>query len=128
MEMGKWTCSLESLFIMIKAVLSYSLGTLTNFVQVGGGWGMLQVGGTVMTMIPLPPDLEAAVQEAAQARGISETQFILDAVQHELQNAEIRHIVDSSRSAAGMEDEEAMEFAVNFVRGVRQEMHAPKAT
>ena len=72
-----------------------------------------------MTMIPLPPDLEAAVQEAAQARGISEAQFILDAVQHELQN---------SPNSAGMEDEEAMEFAVNFVRGVRREMHAPKAT
>ena len=40
-------------------------------------------------MIPIPPELEAAILEAARERGISEAQFVLDAVQDALQGSEL---------------------------------------
>lgn len=37
-----------------------------------------------MTMIPLPPELESAVREAAALEGVSEELYVLGALQHEL--------------------------------------------
>jgi hypothetical protein len=77
-----------------------------------------------MTMIPLPPELEHAVREAAAQHGVSDVAFVIGAVHHELSRLKALQIMDEARAAAAMDDEEAADFAVDLVRRVRRERSA----
>ncbi len=77
-----------------------------------------------MTMIPLPPELELPVRQAAAQHGLSDEQFVIEAVQHELTRLRALQILEDSQKAAAMSDEEAADFADDLVRQVRRERSA----